>query len=100
RVLRADYRLGATPTVVLNAPTDVAPVPDAPSVREAAGVDDGTPLLVYSGNLTPVRGVEAMIDALALLPADVHLALVVPHQINVYGQSLLDRATEAGTSSR
>lgn len=99
QALQKDYRLPATPTVVLNAPTDVAPVPDAPSVRTAAGLDDSTPLLVYSGNLTPVRGVEAMIDALALLP-EVHLALVVPHQINVYGQSLLDRATDAGTSSR
>lgn len=92
------YRLPERPRVVLNAPTSGVPATGA-SVRDAAGLDGDVPLLVYSGNLTPVRGVESMIDALALLPG-VHLALVVPHVINTYGQSLLDRARDLGVADR
>ena len=49
RMLQADHRLLDEPAVVLNAPLVGQSRRPAPDVREAAGLDRGVPLLVYSG---------------------------------------------------
>lgn len=75
-VLQARYRLPATPTVVMNSPVlDAAASPVEQDVRAVCGLDQDTPLLVYSGGVNPARGIATAVAALALLPG-VHLAVV------------------------
>jgi len=75
--LAADHRLTATPAVILNAPViTVANTRSAErNLREDCGVSEEAPLLLYSGGMSPRRGVATAIDALSQLPG-VHLALI------------------------
>ena len=76
RHLAAEHRLREEPAVVLNAPPLEAFDPGAAySVRRAAGVAEGIPLLVYSGNVKPERGVDTLVRALPEMPG-VHCAVV------------------------
>ena len=71
--IKAHYGLDRMPAVVLNAPVTGAAGgagdSPAPSVRSAAGLDRGVPLLVYSGGLKRVRGIDIAVQAMAYLPA-------------------------------
>lgn len=80
-LLRRDHGLRRAPDLVLNAPT-VEPLATPPSVRAAAGVPDGVPLLVYAGGVNPARGVQTAVEALALLPG-VHLVVVINTESSV-----------------
>ncbi|NUP52227.1 MAG: glycosyltransferase family 4 protein [Catenulispora sp.] len=81
--LRDRYHLAELPGVVANAPMlhvpgdeheDVSDA-DAPSLRRACGLADDVPLLVYSGAVSPMRGIATMVEGLPELP-DVHMAVV------------------------
>jgi glycosyltransferase involved in cell wall biosynthesis len=74
--LARDYDLPVKPAVVLNAPKRVSPDADGrtPSVRTLLRLDAQTPLLIYSGGVTRLRGLHTAVEALADLPG-VHLAL-------------------------
>ncbi|MER6910892.1 glycosyltransferase family 4 protein [Streptomyces sp. NPDC000594] len=80
-LLRRDHGLRETPAVVLNAPVmepgadEIAEAPPAPELRTLCGIGPDTPLLVYAGGISAVRGVDTVIEALPALPG-VHLALV------------------------
>jgi glycosyltransferase involved in cell wall biosynthesis len=93
-ILREQYTLPETPTVVRNTPVRPAGESEhhAPSVRAAAGVPDGAPLLVYSGWVGPERGLGTAIQALPDLPG-VHLAIVAG-QRRPELERLLDVAAE------
>lgn len=102
-LLRRQHHLAELPTVVLNAPAatprppaDAAPVPD---LRRLCGVDDGTPLLVYSGSATAQRGLGTVVAALARLDG-VHLALVVGDAATPYLRQLLATAARLGVADR
>ncbi len=78
--LQRAHRLPRKPDLVLNAPVigeldEARHVEGAPSVRAAAGLPDGVPLLLYSGGLAHPRGVHTVVEALPKLPG-VHLAVV------------------------
>lgn len=90
----------ARPTVVLNAPVveEISDV-DVPTVRQRCGVADDTPILLYSGSMTPQRGVSIMVDALPHLP-DAHVAFVVSSTEKPFVRELMQRAEERGVSSR
>ncbi|MGW1978338.1 glycosyltransferase family 4 protein [Streptomyces sp. NPDC001889] len=81
RMLQERHRLPEPPAVVLNAPVmepddeEIADAPPLPDLRGLCGIGADTPLLVYAGGISPVRGVETVIEALPELPG-VHLALV------------------------
>jgi glycosyltransferase involved in cell wall biosynthesis len=110
-LLRDEHGLAERPVVVLNAPLaepsdeERAGRPgDEPLVdlRTQCGIGPQTPLLVYSGGVSPVRGVEVMIEALPELP-DVHVALVslAPgRRVNASVRALLARAEELGVADR
>jgi glycosyltransferase involved in cell wall biosynthesis len=107
-VLRDRYALTQRPAVILNVPVDAADKDagakdvDAvhrPTVREAAGVDVGTPLLVYSGAVSRARGINDLVEAMAHLPG-VHLALVTVPFPHPQVPALLARATELGVADR
>ncbi|WEH33347.1 glycosyltransferase family 4 protein [Streptomyces sp. AM 4-1-1] len=80
-LLKDGHGLTELPTVVLNAPVlspdpdEVAGVGPVPDLRALCGVGPDTPLLAYVGGINPVRGVETIVEGLALMP-DVHVAMV------------------------
>jgi len=92
--LADDHRLAHRPSVILNAPVigagapdgETAPVPTHAAARQSTksptrslradcALDDDIPLLLYSGGMSPRRGVAAAVEALAQLPG-AHLALI------------------------
>lgn len=75
--LANDHRLGARPRVILNAPV-IKPTPidgTGRNLREDCGLAEDVPLLLYSGGMSPRRGVSTAIESLVDLPG-VHLALI------------------------
>ena len=96
-MLKSRYRLPERPQVVLNAPQFDPDVPPVTTLRKECGVDDDTPLLVYSGGAAPQRGLLTMVDALPRLDG-VHVAFVVP--TNAFTETVLARAAELGVAGR
>lgn len=74
-LIRQENQLEQTPLVVRNTPVRTAIGTSSASVRVAAGVPQGVPLLVYSGYIHPERGIGTAVAALPDLPG-VHLAIV------------------------
>ena len=78
--LAGDHGLSMRPRVILNAPV-IKPTPVGGSertLRADCGLDgahEDVPLLLYSGGMSPRRGVATAIEALVALPG-VHLALI------------------------
>lgn len=72
--LAEDHRLGARPHVILNAPV-IKPSAVESTLRDDCGLGADVPLLLYSGGMSPRRGVSTAIEALNELPG-VHLALI------------------------
>jgi glycogen synthase len=88
--LQEDHRLNDRPLVILNAPVIAEPTAatkaataaaaaetDAPTrqLRNEIGLTEDVPLLLYSGGMSPRRGISTVIDALPKLP-EAHLALI------------------------
>ncbi len=98
RLISEEYGV-APPGVVLNTPrlSDFDPFYPNP-IRRALGIDEGVPLLVYSGNVKPARGVHFAVEALSLLPG-VHLALIT-NSGDPYMAQILDIAERLGVASR
>ncbi|SDD45923.1 glycosyltransferase family 4 protein [Glycomyces harbinensis] len=105
-LLVENHRLAELPTVVLNSP----PRPDPAradwttpegfrDVRQACGLDAGTPLMVYCGSATPQRGLHLMVESLALQP-DVHAAFVIGTLTGPYVDSLRELADRLGVADR
>lgn len=95
-LLRHDYQLSETPTVVMNIPVDGQG--GVETIRRAAEVGDDVPLVVYSGGLDATRGVHTLVTAVGMLP-DVHLAIVSKAETD-YVRSLLEIAEEGGFAHR
>ncbi|MBS2532089.1 glycosyltransferase family 4 protein [Catenulispora sp. NF23] len=122
--LQERYHLTETPGVVANAPmlhlpgeerepggpdagTDSeadaergarADQAEAPSLRKACGLASDVPLLVYSGAVSPMRGIATMVAGLPELP-DVHMA-VVRGADTEFTRALEKQAEELGVADR
>jgi glycosyltransferase involved in cell wall biosynthesis len=99
--MEEDLRLPRRPVVVHNAPDPEAaePCPND-SIREAAGVGPGVPLIVYSGVIQHQRNVPGVIKALPLLP-EVHLAVIcVPSTSVPLAVALREVAHSLGVADR
>jgi glycosyltransferase involved in cell wall biosynthesis len=92
------HRLRRRPDLVLNAPMTGPRSAETPNIRQAAGVADGVPLLVYGGGINPARGVQTAIAALAELEG-VHLAVVI-RRIEWMPPELLELAGRLGVEDR
>ena len=97
--LAEEYGLDMAPTVLLNVPR-AGDFDEASrlTVRKAVGIGRNVPLLVYSGGLTPHRGIETLVAALTRLP-EAHLVLVAQSR-TPYVLSLIDQARAAGCAGR
>lgn len=100
-LLRETHRLPEQPSVVLNCPSaaDALGRAGAPSIREVAGARADQPVMVYSGAVSPARGLEVMIEALPQLP-DVVCALVVNKPESDYMKQVLGRARDLDVLDR
>ncbi|WP_169744254.1 glycosyltransferase family 4 protein [Knoellia aerolata] len=95
--MRDEYALDRVPEVVANAPVAQAPHSEH-SIRSVCGLSSGTPLMVYSGYISPERGVDVAIDSLPHLHG-VHLAIVA-NKVNPTLAALLERAERLGVHDR
>ncbi|TRY17801.1 glycosyltransferase family 4 protein [Tessaracoccus rhinocerotis] len=80
-VLQKNNHLGDKPSVFLNMPP-LGELTGPTTVREAAGLGDDVPLVVYSGTMSWARGIEAMVEGIKHMPEDAHLVVVsvpLPH---------------------
>lgn len=80
-VLQKDHSLKSKPSVFLNMPP-LGEMAGPTSVRDAAGLGDDVPVVVYSGTMSWARGIEAMIEGIKYMPEDAHLVVVsvpLPH---------------------
>jgi glycosyltransferase involved in cell wall biosynthesis len=87
------------PLVVRNCP----PAGDRPNdgrLRRDLGLAEGVRLLLHLNTLRPGEGVETIIDALALLPDDIHLAALGPEGATGYVARMQRYATARGVAAR
>ncbi len=102
-LLQREHGLPTRPSVVLNAPMvneerddGAEPVAD---LRRLCGIDDQTPLIVYSGAARPQRGLRTVIEALPRL-RDAHAALIVDDPDSTHMRELVAVAHRLGVAQR
>lgn len=105
-LLQEEHDLPSRPAVVLNVPVPTpvgataAPAAPVGEVRSDCGLASDVPLLVYSGTLSAVRGVDTAVHALAELPG-AHLAVVcVPRASGAVVDGLREQARALGCADR
>lgn len=100
--LAEDHSLADRPRVILNAPViaehDGSGGPARRTLRSDCGLADEVPLLLYSGGMSPRRGVATAVDALVSLP-DAHLALIA-REDDPDIPALRERAMQRGVADR
>lgn len=98
--LQRTYRLTERPGLVRNIPPSATvPDPARGRLRELTGLRPEDKVIAYTGGVTTGRGLEETVDAVAHLPADVHLVLLGPTDAT-YTAGLLARADAAGVRDR
>ena len=75
KILAKKYGLKKEPSLVLNAPRLINFDPYYQDIKTALGMITKAPLMVYNGNVNPVRGIQTTIDVLPLIP-EVQLAII------------------------
>lgn len=98
-MLQERYKLRVLPDTIVNLSV-FQPMAGDVTVREAAGLADDVPLLVYAGVMSWARGIETLIEAMAHMAEEVHLAIVtmpIPHPMMTKLQPLID---ELGVNER
>lgn len=101
RWLQEHYALGDPPFLVRNVPLWRGDLPDPRQgrLRELTGLRAQDRVVSYCGSITSGRGLEETVDALAVLPDDVHLVLLGFGPPG-YLTALLDRARRRGVADR
>jgi glycosyltransferase involved in cell wall biosynthesis len=64
------------------------------------GLPTDKPLLLFVGHLRPKKGVDTLINALAKVPSDWHLAVVGPHTFPELADSLIKLTNQLGMSKK
>lgn len=91
------HHLDSLPDVVLNAPTVGEAIPATRNLRADCGIGEDTPLAIYLGGISPMRGLDTVINALEFIP-ELHVSLVAKR--NVHVDALEDRAYQLGAKDR
>jgi len=78
RWLQQHYALAEPPFLVRNIPVWSGRIPDQRQgrLRELTGLSPQDRVISYCGGITSGRGLEETLDALVMLPADVHLVML------------------------
>jgi len=98
--LKSTYHLPESPMVVRNVPVwEGAPSRSKGRLREMAGLTPSERVVSYCGGITTGRGLEETVDALAVLPDDVHF-VVLGFGPPGYRAELLRRARDLGVERR
>jgi glycosyltransferase involved in cell wall biosynthesis len=95
--LKERYRLAELPTVTLNAPVIDESSQPPTTIRDDLGIDGK--ILVYHGTANRERGVFLLVESLALLEEDVHVAFVLQRD-HALVPDLKDLAKTLGVSHR
>lgn len=98
-LITADYQLSRPAIALRNYPM-LGPSEGRRTVREEAGLDDGVPLIVYSGVMSRARGMDTLIDAMAHVPSDAHLAIVTMPMPHPMMPELTEQAEALGVADR
>lgn len=85
--------------VVRNVPDDTACAEPVATLRSRAGLTLEDKVLVYVGRVTTGRGLLRTLDAMALLPASVHLVLL-GYRDPTFGKLFDARVAETGLATR
>ena len=94
------YQLTEPPILVRNVPVwHGAPSPEQGRLRTLAGLGANDRVVSYCGGITTGRGLEETVDALAVLPDDVHL-VVLGFGAPAYCTELVGRARDRGVAER
>ncbi len=97
KILTNKYHLKSL-SLVLNTPRLSDFDPYYQDIRSVLGLDPTAPLLVYAGNVKPVRGIKTLIEALPLIP-EAHLVLV-SNNTGSYVDELKTLAQSLGAEKR
>lgn len=97
-ILAKKYGLRTRPSLVLNAPRLINFDPYYQDIKATLGISTDTPLLVYVGNVKPIRGIETLIAILPLIP-EVHVAIITNNFGN-YIEGLRHKARELDVHER
>jgi glycosyltransferase involved in cell wall biosynthesis len=97
-LIQRDHDLPTQPLVVRNVPARAAIGTSRESVRKAAGLDPGVPLIVYSGYIHHERSIGTAVAALPLLP-ECHL-VIVSGATNPELRKILELAEELEVTDR
>lgn len=99
--LRRRYQLAEEPVLVRNIPRYDGRTPprEGGRLRELAGLGAQDKVVAYTGGITTGRGLEETLEALTLLPADVHLVLL-GYGDPAYIARFEARAAELGLAQR
>ncbi|MFD2264568.1 glycosyltransferase family 4 protein [Lacibacterium aquatile] len=95
-ILKHRYALDQAPTITYNSPFAGAFQTSGTDVRSAVGVPAGAPLVVFVGGAKPLRGCDAILDAVSRLK-DVHLVFVSQGK---YIDQLVARGKAQGMTGR
>lgn len=96
--MQARYRI-AMPRVLRNC-REWQPACDDRRLREACALGVEERLVLSANSIVPDAGIEQLIDALPLLPASVHLALLGPVRDAAYRRALEAHAAARGVGAR
>jgi glycosyltransferase involved in cell wall biosynthesis len=97
--LAQDYGLARKPTILLNAPRlKDFEAGSSLTIRKRLRLGADTPLIVYSGGVTPLRGLDTLTAAIGRMP-DAHLALITNSRTD-YSESLVKAARADGWAGR
>lgn len=101
RWLQDTYRLRVAPSLVRNIPLREGDPPDPADgrLRELTGLGPEDRIVSYVGGITTGRGLEETVEALTLLPENVHLVLL-GFGSPEYVDGLVARAAERGVGHR
>lgn len=94
--LAAYYRIAA-PILVRNCPPRFDPPAPTGELRRLMGITPNQPLLLYQGGIVPGRGLFTILEALALLPAEVALVMLGEGSLRPHLQA---RAQSLGLQTR
>lgn len=99
QLMKDKYHLPELPDTFVNLSV-FQPMTGDVTVREAAGLGEDTPLVVYAGIMSWARGMEALIESMKYMDPAVHLAIVSVPNPHPMRPKLDPMAEEHGVADR